>query len=145
MGHNWRNVMVPELIHWTGVPIWHGALDGKPGTTFSRWNAHDPCYDNAIANIMTIEHWKSIKRFFKLNNNLLSKPHGMEGYDPCVKYLYLQGSRPQYELPNPACQLRWNDRRNNMGFWRYGGEAVGRLMNKKVTKGGQSTMFYDIH
>ncbi len=109
MGHNWRNVMVPELIHWTGVPIWHGALDGKPGTTFSRWNAHDPCYDNAIANIMTIEHWKSIKRFFKLNNNLLSKPHGMEGYDPCVKYLYLQVSRPQYELPNPACQLRWHD------------------------------------
>ena len=31
------------------------------------------------------------------------------------------------------------------GFGGYGGEAVGRLMNKKATKGGQSTMFYDIH
>jgi len=31
------------------------------------------------------------------------------------------------------------------GFGGYGGEAVGRLMNKKVTKGGQSTIFYDIH
>jgi hypothetical protein len=31
------------------------------------------------------------------------------------------------------------------GFGGYGSEAVGRLMNKKATKGGQSTMFYDIH
>jgi hypothetical protein len=89
MGHDWRNVTVPELVHWTGVPIRHGSLDGKPGTTFSRWNKHDPRYDSAIADVMTIERWKSIKRYFKLNNNLLSKSRGMEGYDPCAKYDYI--------------------------------------------------------
>ena len=73
MGHDWRNVTVPQLVHWTGVPIRHGSLDGKPGTTFSRWNKHDPRYDSAIADVMTIERWKSIKRYFKLNNNLLRK------------------------------------------------------------------------
>jgi hypothetical protein len=77
MGHNWCNDTVPQLVHWTGVPIWQGSLDGKPGTTFSRWNKHDPRYDSTIADVVTIELWKSIKRYFKLNNNLLSKPRGM--------------------------------------------------------------------
>ena len=89
MGHDWCNVTVPELVHQTGVPIHHGSLDGKPGTIFSHWNAHDPCYDSAIADVMTIECWKSIQRYFKLSNNLLSKPNGMERYDPCVKYDFI--------------------------------------------------------
>ena len=55
MGHDWRNVTVPELVHWTGVPIRHGSLDGKPGTTFSRWNKHNSRNDSAIADVMTIE------------------------------------------------------------------------------------------
>jgi len=79
MGHDWRNVTDSELVHWTGVPIRHGSLDGKPGTTFSRWNKHDPCYDSAIADVITIECWKSIKCYFKLNNNLLSTKSGIEG------------------------------------------------------------------
>jgi hypothetical protein len=41
MGHEWHNVTVPELVHWTGVPIRHGALDGKAGTIFAHWNADD--------------------------------------------------------------------------------------------------------
>jgi hypothetical protein len=64
-------------------------LDGKPGTTFSRWNKHDSRDDSAIADVMTIERWKSIKRYFKLNNNLLSTARGMEGYDPCAKYDFI--------------------------------------------------------
>ena len=146
MGHDWSNVTVPELVHWTGVPIRHGSLDGKPGTTFSRWNKHDPCYDSAIADVMTIERWKSIKRYFKLNNNLLSKPRGMEGYDPCAKYDYIYKCLVhnmnyltlRADSDGTIDETTW-------GFGGYGGEAVGRLMNKKVTKGGQSTMFYDIH
>ena len=72
MGHEWCNVTVPELVHWTGVSIQHGALDGKAGTIFARLNADDPCYDSAIAESMTCEHWKSIKHFFKLTNKLLA-------------------------------------------------------------------------
>jgi hypothetical protein len=60
MGREWRNVTVPELVHWTCVPIQHGALDGKADTIFAHWNADDPCYDSAIAESMTCECWKSI-------------------------------------------------------------------------------------
>jgi hypothetical protein len=65
MGHEWRNVTVPELVHWTGVPIQNGALDGKAGTIFACWNADDPCYDSIIAESMTCKRWKSIKRFLR--------------------------------------------------------------------------------
>ncbi len=53
MGHEWCNVTVPELVHQTGEPIRHGALDGKAGTIFARWNADDPCYNSTIAESMT--------------------------------------------------------------------------------------------
>ena len=146
MGHDWSNVTVPELVHWTGVPIRHGALDGKPGTTFSRWNEHDPRYDSAIADVMTIERWKSIKRFFKLNNNLISKQSGIEGYDPCAKYDFIYKClihnmnylTKRADLDGTVDKTTW-------GFGGYGGKAVGRLRDKKVTKRGQSTMYYDIH
>jgi hypothetical protein len=37
MGHEWCNVMVVELVHWSGVlPICHGSLGGDAGTIFSR-------------------------------------------------------------------------------------------------------------
>jgi hypothetical protein len=74
MGHDWRNVTVPELVHWAGVPIRHGSLDGNPGTMFSRWDVNDPRYDATIAESIVRERWKIIKRFFKLNNNLIAAP-----------------------------------------------------------------------
>ena len=125
MGHEWRNVTVPELVHWTGVPIQNGALDGKAGTIFACWNADDPHYDSAIAESMTCERWKSIKRVFKLNNNLLSKPCGMEGYDPCAKYDFIYKClvhKMNYltlraDLDGTIDETTW-------GFGGYGGEAV---------------------
>jgi hypothetical protein len=126
MGHDWRNVMVPELVHWTGVPTRHGSLDGKPGTTFSPWNAHNPCYDSAIADVMTIERWKSIKCFFKPNNNLLSKPRGMEGYDTCAKYdfIYKCLIHNMNYLTLRADSDGTTDE-TTWGFGEFGGEAVG--------------------
>jgi hypothetical protein len=118
-------VTVPELVHWTGVPIQHGALDGKAGTIFARWNADDPRYNSAIAESMTWECWKSIKRFFKLNNNFLSKLRGMEGYDPCAKYDFIYKClvhKMNYltlraDLDGRIDEMAW-------GFGGYGGEAV---------------------
>jgi hypothetical protein len=142
MGHDWQNVTVSELMHWTGVPIWHGALDGKPGTIFAHWNAHDPCYDSVISEVMTIERWKSIKGFFKLNNNLLSKPRGMEGYVPCAKYDFIFKCLVHNMNSLTLCansdgtidETTW-------GFGGYGSEAVSQLRDNNVIKGGQSTMF----
>jgi hypothetical protein len=31
-GHDFAPVSIPELVHWTAVPIRNGALDGKPLT-----------------------------------------------------------------------------------------------------------------
>ena len=41
-GHDWKSVNVAELVHWTGVPVWNGALDGKPGTLNMIWKSKDP-------------------------------------------------------------------------------------------------------
>jgi hypothetical protein len=70
MGHAWQGVTVPELVRWTGVPIRHGALDGKPGTISSRWDSSDPLYDSVMDDAMSMDRWKKIKRYFKLNNNI---------------------------------------------------------------------------
>ncbi len=146
MGHEWCNVTVPELAHWTGVPIQQGGLDGKAGTIFARWNADDPCYDSTIAESMTCKRWKSIKRFFKLNNNLLSKPCGMEGYDPCAMYDFIYKCLVHNMNYQTLCaDLGGTIDDMTLGFGGYGGEAVVRLRDKKATKGGQSTVFYDIH
>ena len=146
MGHDWHNVTVPELLHWTGVPIWHGALDGKPGTIFSRWNVQDPRYDPAIAKKISMEHWKHIKRYFKLNNNFTATPRGVDGYDPCEKYDFvykillhnMNYVTLRADLDGTIDETTW-------GFCGYCGEVGGRLLSKKIPKGGQSTMFYDIH
>ena len=55
MGHSWSNVMVPELVRWTGVPIWDGSLDGKPGTIYSRWDTKDPRYDSITDDAMMMD------------------------------------------------------------------------------------------
>ncbi len=146
MGHEWHNVTVPELVHWTGVPIRHGALDGKAGTTFTRWNADYPYYISAIAESMTCKHWKSIKRFFRLNNNLLSKSRGMEGCGLCAKYDFFYKCHV-HNMNYLTLHANLDRRIDEMtwGFGGYDGEAVVRLRDKKATKGGQSTMFYDIH
>ncbi len=70
----------------------------------------------------------------------------MEGYDPCAKYDFFY----KCLVHNMKCLTLCADLagmidETTWGFGGYGGEAVVRLRDKKVTKGGQSTMFYDIH
>ncbi len=89
MGHSWSKVMVPELVRWSGVPIQHGSLDGKPRTIYLRWNTKDPCYDSITNDAVMMDRWKSKKRYFKLNNNIISKQWGQEGYNPCTKYNFI--------------------------------------------------------
>ena len=136
----------PELVHWTGVPIWHGALDGKQGTTFFCWNQDNPRYNSAIAESIVMERWKNIKRFFKLNNNMTAKPRGMDGYDPCAKYDFIYKCLVhnmnylilRADLDETIDETAW-------GFGGYCSESGGCLRDKKVPKGGQLTMLYDIN
>ncbi len=146
MGHEWRNVTVPELVHWSGVPICHGSLGGDPGTIVFCWDINDPRYDAPIADSMVMERWKNIKRFFKLDNNLIAKPCGTDGYNPCVKYEFIfkclvhnmNYLTLHADLDGTIDETTW-------GFGGYCDDAGGRLRDKKVSKGGQRTMVYDIH
>ncbi len=53
----------------------------------SRWMKGDLCFDPFIYVAMSYTHWKLIKWFFKMNNNLTDvKKKGNDGYDPCQKY-----------------------------------------------------------
>jgi hypothetical protein len=39
---------------------------------------------------MSMDRWKKSKeQYFKLNNNIISKPRGQPGYDPCSKYDFI--------------------------------------------------------
>ena len=73
IGHDRRSFNVVELVHSTGVPIWNGALDGKPIMLNARWNSKDAGYDQYIDDSMSKSRWKQLKRYFKLNNNLQDK------------------------------------------------------------------------
>ena len=33
-GHDFTAILIPELVHWTGVPLHNGVLDGKHSTLF---------------------------------------------------------------------------------------------------------------
>jgi hypothetical protein len=95
---------------------------------------------------MTCKRWKSIKCFFKLNNNSLSKPHGREGYDPCAKYDFIYMCLVHnMNCLNLHADLEGTIDETTWGFGGYGSEAVVQLRDKKATKRGQLTMFNDIH
>ena len=83
MGHEWNRTSTTELVHWSGVPIRHGSLDGRPHTIHTSWHPNDPWYDSVIADNISNSCLVMMKKYFKLNNNLAE---GMEKYDPCGKY-----------------------------------------------------------
>ena len=143
-GHEWMPVTIPELVHWAGVPIRHGALEGTPGSLQYRWKNGDPRYDHVIADNITRSRWLRIKQFFKLNNNFEDKSRGQEGYDPCTKFDYIfkvlihnmNYCSKRADLDQTVDESTW-------GFGGYCGEAGGRLMNKPVSKGEYFTVGYE--
>jgi len=141
IGHDWNNVSVQELVRWTAVPIRHGSMDGNPGTVHTRWKENDPRYDPVIADNIGYERWKQIKSNFKLNNNLLAKKRGEEGYDPCNKYDMI--FRTLVHNMNYCTERADKDQAVDESTWGFAGfcaETGGRLMNKPVSKGMLSKM-----
>jgi hypothetical protein len=135
-GHDFTPVSIPELVHWAGVPLRNGALDGKPATLFHRWKEHDPRYDPIIAENIKLSRWRQIKRYFKLSMGIEEKKRGEAGYDPCVKYDYIYRClvhNMNYltefaDLDGTIDETTW-------GFSGFSGDAGGRLMNKPKSKG----------
>jgi hypothetical protein len=105
-GHDFTPVSIPELVHWAGVPLCNGALDGKPATLFHRWKEHDPRYDPITAENIKLSRWRQIKRYFKLSMGIEEKKRGEAGYDP----LHLSLPCTQHELFDRVRRLGWYDR-----------------------------------
>ncbi len=141
-GHNFAPVLIPELVHWTAVPLHNGALDGKTATLFHCWKEDDPRYDSVIGNNIQKQQWWQIKRYFKLSMGIKEKRRGLPGYTPCVKYDYIY-----------CCLVhiidyttKYADRNSKIdettwGFSGYSGDAGWRLLNKPKSKGDMSCSF----
>lgn len=135
-GHDFTPVSIPELVHWAGVPLRNGALDGKPHTMYHRWKEHDPRYDPTIAENITLQRWRQIKRYFKLSMGIEEKKRGEPGYDPCAKYDYIYRClvhnmnyvTERADLDATIDETTW-------GFMGYCGPAGWRLTNKPKSKG----------
>jgi hypothetical protein len=137
VGHEWTNASAPELVKWTAIPIYNGALDGNAGSINARWDKSDGRFNAEISKAMSKTRWRDIKHNFKLNNNYLyTKKKGDDGYDPTSKY----------DLPYKALIHNMNNvtKRGDMdvtldestwGFGGYSGECGGRLINKPVARG----------
>jgi hypothetical protein len=54
-----------------------------------RWKEHDPRHNPVIAQNISFDRRKKIKRYFKLSMGIEEKKRGQDGYDPCVKYDYI--------------------------------------------------------
>jgi hypothetical protein len=88
-GHDLAPVVIPELVHWTAVPLRNGASDGKIATLFHCWKEDDPRYNPVIANNIQKQQWWQIKQYIKLSMGIKEKRRGLPGYNPCVKYDYM--------------------------------------------------------
>ena len=147
IGHDWNNVSVPELVKWTGIPIYNGALDGRGGSINARWDRSDARFDPDISGSMPKSRFRDIKHNFKVNNNYLAtKVKGDDGYDPCTKFDMpfkvlvhnMNNVTGRADLDNSLDESTW-------GFGGYMGDCGGRLIKKPVDRGGQLAMIYDIN
>jgi hypothetical protein len=135
-GHDFTPVSIPELVHWAGVPLRNGALDGKPATLFHRWKEHDPRCDPIIAENIKLSRWRQIKRYFKLSMGIEEKKRGKAGYDPCVKYDYIYRCLVHnMNYVTEIANLDGTIDETTWGFSGFSGDAGGRLMNKPKSKG----------
>ena len=130
----------------SGVAICHGSLDGRPHTIHACSCPNDPCFDPVIADSISNSQWVMIKKYFKLNNNLLEPKRGMPNYNPCSKYDYtckvllhnMNYVTHRADMDGTFDESTW-------GLGGYMGECGGHLMGKKVPKGGHTTFLMDTH
>ena len=144
-GHKWEPPDVAEIVRWIGIPIRHGSLDGQPGTLGTRFKKSDPQYDECIALAMTHRRSLQLKWYIKLNNNSTEKSCASPDYDPCSEYdmiFKVLCHNMNYCTEKADKDLAIDE--STWGFHGHCGEAGWRLMNKPVSKGGQTTMLYDV-
>jgi hypothetical protein len=135
VGQDWVGVTTPELVKWTACPLHNGALDGKPSTLTAWWKRDDPWYyDSCMDNSISVTHFKMIKQFFKLNNNLMDAKKGDAGYNPCAKYDFIYKVLiHNMNYVTQRADLDATIDESTWGFGGFSGECGGRLINKPVS------------
>ena len=147
-GHNFRSIMLPELVRFDGVVVRDGVRGGSGGAIYRRWQ---PCADEDefVKSSMTFRRWLQIKRVFKLCNNSDSPKRGEIGYDPAYKYdmlyraLFANVNALTKKAGLDLCgdESTWG----HEGFGEAGSGLTGRIVGKPgVTKGGQIVMLSDV-
>ena len=85
-GHEWKNVVVTELVQFNRILVRDGVLGGSNGALYERWNPNSPMYSPEISQSMTLTSFGEIKRNIKLCNNDAAKSRDQEGYYPACKF-----------------------------------------------------------
>lgn len=119
-------------------PIRNGALDGTSASLPSRWNKVDERYDPLIDGSISYALWRIIKRYFKLNNNMVDQKSKTDpGYDPCVKYDHVY--KVLIHNMNYVTKFADLDATLDESTWGFGGYHSGDcgwcLVNKPVSRG----------
>jgi hypothetical protein len=83
-GHEFRQVLVPELVHFDAALVRDGVHGGSNGALYRRWQRSSTIFDPRIANSITHTQWLQIKRTLKLCDK-----QGEHRYDPAYKYDYI--------------------------------------------------------
>ena len=147
-GHEFKQVLAQELVHFDAALIRDGVHGGSDGALYRRWQKSSTIYDPRIANSITHTRWLQIKRTLKLCDNDLAPKRGEAGYDPAYKYDYifrtivdnLNALTLRAELDLCGDETTYG----HMGFGEPGSGLVARIMGKPgISKGGQIVLVSD--
>lgn len=150
-GHEFKQVLVPEMLQFDGILMRDGVLGGSvDGGIHRRWKKESSCYDSLIANTMSHTRFLQLKRTLKLNDNSKAKKAKEDGYDPAYKYdmIYatmchnVRALTQSASLDLCADETSWA----HQGFGERGSGLLSRIFNKPgITKGGQTVMLLDAY
>ena len=83
-GHEFRQVLAQELVHFDAALIRDGVHGGSDGALYCHWQKSSKSFDPRIADSIT-----QIKRTIKLCDNNLAPKRGENGYGPAYKHDYI--------------------------------------------------------
>ena len=147
-GHSWRVATAAELVRFDGVLIRDGVLGSSNGAIYRRFQKGGCCYSKEIDDAMTASRYGQLKLALKLCHNGSAPKRGHANYDPAYKYdlIYKCIVHNCNEVSKYADENQVIDESTwgHSGYGESGTGLTGRLMNKKVSKGGQVVISSDL-
>ncbi|KAG7337431.1 hypothetical protein IV203_034509 [Nitzschia inconspicua] len=126
-GHRFKEVMIPELVHFDGILIRDGVLGGSTdGAIYRRWQTKSPAFDPDTSSSLTHTRFLQLKRTLKFND--INVCHNVRGITETAS-LDLCGDKS-------SC--------SHQGWGETGAGIIARILNKPgITKGGQTVLLVD--